>query len=1592
MAHVRIDTGTLAYPKFLIPGHIDDPVDGGAGVTVSLEPGHYRFDQSGPGFAFEITVAGLIEYSAANDQFLTGRGTDVLTVTGFPVTVNLTGLSHDLAPRITGNPGPLTRSGPHVLRLVPGTYRYLLARGLADFSFVVKADGTLGFSDPALNGCARIEGRTLTITGYAVTFDLTALSHDLQAELLGDPGHIITRDVPHTLHLIPGSYAFLLARGIANFCVTLTRDGRLVMVDLHAVPAPALNGCARIEGRTLTITGYAVTFDLTALSHDLQAELLGDPGHIITRDVPHTLHLIPGSYAFLLARGIADFRVTVTADGQLALSDPALTGCAQISNRTLTIRGYAVTFDLTALSHDLQAELLGDPRHIITRETPHTLRLIPGDYAYLLARGLADFRIGLTRDGRAILAPRHRGFAQAAGRTVTVWGYPVTIDGRTLSDDLSPTLLGNSSVLSRTSTHVLTLVPSQADYRFFPLHGIGTTYSLTLDVAGKVAVTPDGLRAHRTVLVSRVFDDFTTGPAGFTVAAAATETARQSGAMLGGTRSLTIGNAGSQPVRLDVGGPDRLRLSPGTGQRARLAIEYGRGADGAGTPLALNLRDGEVDRLRITVPHLDGDAAELTLTVVTAGGQASASTTVDAGYTDLPFADLRGPAAADLTDVQGIVFEFHVGGPLTVDRIETAGPPRLSQLMLWRSAPAGDTKMILAVHAALLHTNEILLFGGDEHDPGRHFLGNHAHPTSIDTTRIYDCATGALRIVDSPPMQSDGPAPDLFCCGHAFLSNGHLLVAGGTETWKAPQPGDPAGAGGHHMAGHFTGLRYTWDFDPDPPDGRGHWTRTADMSLLVRGDGTQVTGRWYPTLVTLSDGSLLALSGHVAASPMSNPTPTVHTNTVVEVFTGEAWRARGELPLPLQNTIELSYYPRLFLLPNGEVFSVSAMRTETPVPGQNPMRCQAWRPNPPGWRDVAPRPPEDHSDEKNLHSYEGYNRTAVLLPLVPPAYKPQILICGGFHPHLIEPLSAGPEWRPTSARQPVGTTIAPARFDATAVILPTKEVLLSGGFNPATGSVMVSEVFDPATRSWSTLPDGGTASVPRGYHSVVLLMPDGRVFTAGTSKGADWSYHTSSNYLDDLGNPKLPPPNELPHNAADPDPAHPGQTIDNRELVIEIYEPPYFSRPDRPLITSAPETITYDTAFAVKTPDSDRIRDIALLRAGSTTHAFNSDQRYVGLRFTRGNGELRVSAPRNGNLAPPGWYLLFVVAEADGQPVPSIGRFIHLPMRTGVRGVPALIQSTFGQDGGFPGLGRGEFDFLTPFAAGGLDRWSLDNNGSFFWAFGEPFGQDSGIADAVTMIQSRFVPGDFGHGNFEAVARFGDGLVHFTRDHFTTPFTWRGPIHIARSGVRGTPALIESSFGQTPVQPGNLELVAPMADGGLAHFWRGGAETEWLGTTTRFGGTDPVEAVSMIQSNFFAGNLEVVARIGEKLVHFSRGGPGTTWHGPTTILDGGASGNPVLIQGNFGQRGNFELVTPMADKGLAHLSRDNDNPALPWSALTRFGTDLGHIDAVTMIQSNFLVPQNLEVIARVGNQLYGFTRDAGPAFHWHSAQVPGYRD
>ena len=186
----------------------------------------------------------------------------------------------------------------------------------------------------------------------------------------------------------------------------------------------------------------------------------------------------------------------------------------------------------------------------------------------------------------------------------------------------------------------------------------------------------------------------------------------------------------------------------------------------------------------------------------------------------------------------------------------------------------------------------------------------------------------------------------------------------------------------------------------------------------------------------------------------------------------------------------------------------------------------------------------------------------------------------------------------------------------TLTLLPDGTVLATGGGITTdavalSGAVKAAELWSPVTETWTVM---ASMSVPRLYHSTALLLPDARVLIMGGGRFF-------------------------------------GQPDSTDQLSAQIYSPPYLFKGTRPTITAAPATASYGGTIAVQTPDASRIASVSLIRLGSVTHSFNMDQRYLQLPFTANGGSLTVQTPANANLAPPGYYMLFIV---DTTGVPSV--------------------------------------------------------------------------------------------------------------------------------------------------------------------------------------------------------------------------------------------------------------------------------------------------------------------------------------------------
>jgi hypothetical protein len=460
------------------------------------------------------------------------------------------------------------------------------------------------------------------------------------------------------------------------------------------------------------------------------------------------------------------------------------------------------------------------------------------------------------------------------------------------------------------------------------------------------------------------------------------------------------------------------------------------------------------------------------------------------------------------------------------------------------------------------------------------------------------------------------------------LPSGDLFVAGGTAKYDIDA--SPAHAKYHHFTGTKSAIVFDWQSEV--------WRPALPMA----------EGRWYPTCITLADGRVMVLGGHASEnSPL-------HENTLVDIFdpANGSWPARFATNPPLEDTGGLPgkilgvipydpmvYYPRLHQLPDGRVFCSTALRVS------DARRTRTIEIAGRTTADLGPPPLFGDDPGRPLNIYARSAFTSVLLPLAPPGYDARVLICGQQQPYYFEPRNAFRGWSDAGQRVAPADTI---RAYATGVILPDATVLVVGGatserlpfFAGGTDSSAVhfAERYLPQTGAWEQLAE---SAIPRVYHSVALLLADGRVWVAGSDHDSD--RNRGGIRSDD------------PTNG------------DARELRIEVYSPPYlFSVDDqgmavpavRPSIGTLLTGAGHDQLLRVPTPDWRDITAAHLVRCGSATHAFNPDQRLIVLPITeRADDSVTVRMPPNGAVAPPGYYLLFILNAAG---TPSVGRFVRI--------------------------------------------------------------------------------------------------------------------------------------------------------------------------------------------------------------------------------------------------------------------------------------------------------------------------------------------
>lgn len=347
------------------------------------------------------------------------------------------------------------------------------------------------------------------------------------------------------------------------------------------------------------------------------------------------------------------------------------------------------------------------------------------------------------------------------------------------------------------------------------------------------------------------------------------------------------------------------------------------------------------------------------------------------------------------------------------------------------------------------------------------------------------------------------------------------------------------------------------------------WTRVESMSYP----------RWYPSVTELPTGEMLVTGG--------GP------------FTHEVWTTNGSYRTLTNAVKELPYYPWLQVAANGKVLLV----------GPGTIMSYLDTAGAGSWQNAGAR----DSVWRDYGSHAMYDVGKILVSGGGGSSKTAVIV------------------NPNNASVTSTGSMSHGRRQHNLTVLADGSVLAIGGnTNGATlvdlnNGVLIPELWNPATGQWTIQ---AAMQRERQYHSTALLLPDGRVLSAGGGYCGD---------CNDVG---------------------------YFEQNAEIFTPSYLFKQDgsgqlavRPVINAAPAQVDYAQSFAISAAQTAPINKVSFLRLSSVTHSVNATQRYIPLSFTQSNGVLTAVAPASANVAPPGYYML-IIENADG--VPSVAKFVQV--------------------------------------------------------------------------------------------------------------------------------------------------------------------------------------------------------------------------------------------------------------------------------------------------------------------------------------------
>ncbi len=821
---------------------------------------------------------------------------------------------------------------------------------------------------------------------------------------------------------------------------------------------------------------------------------------------------------------------------------------------------------------------------------------------------------------------------------------------------------------------------------------------------------------------------------------------------------------------------------------------------------------------------------------------------------------------------------------------DSAAPPagNASQIGQWGPCEEIETT---PVHINVLPDAKVLYWGRDKHPDTWDIAGRSNTYTWHPVTKVK-----------SGPILNDDT--NLFCSAHSFLPDGRLMVAGGHDRYEPVPDQESIGEREINLFNYQASPANAW-------------------SLSER---LMEEGRWYPSSVAISNGDIAVFSGTRWTGQLnSEGRPVITRNFQANVY------GQGDTLFHSAKIRSIRNYPYLHLAPDGRVFGLA--------------QRLAW------FYDAVL---DQYTTAPQTPIWDHNEGTSVLYN----AEQGKVMVVGGRQDSGGTTLNQvdvfdmiSQTWSTTGAmnfkRQYHNTTL-----------LPDGKVVATGGTrcdgalpsrDCAEGPANIPEIWNPATGTWTQLAENPTRT-SRIYHSVGLLLPDGRVLVGGgglpSGKG-EQVVDTSNNTIVTCNLPSTDPV-VCRHTG------HKG---------VEIFSPPYLFQANglpapRPTINSAPQTVAYGETFNVGISSGSLVNSAALMRLPTATHGLNFDQRRVVLTpQAASTTNLSLTIPTSGALVPPGYYMLFVLNSAG---VPSEAKFIRVTMPATfplfeigarvTRNLDGRLQSFYkGADNAVyytvqtaansntwsAHVSLGGVKTSNPVAIANSDgrlevfakgtdnaiyhRWQL-TPGSGSWSGWFSLGGPPAAGDPAVARNT--------DGRLQVIYRGGDQLLYTLAQTSAGANNWSAPTNLFGTLISDPSVVLNAD--------GRLEVFAVMTDNALHHIWQNTAGSSAWSNWFSLGGFTNSTKLGVARNT--DGFLQVFYRdFGTGSLFFmkqSPSGPGG-WTLPTN-LGGGLNSDPTV---GINADGRLEIFIRGTDNGLHHIWQTTPSSS-SWSAWTPLGGGL----------------------------------------------------